>query len=222
MDPPAAVGRQRHHLHPLQRPPERRPGAAAGGPARGAGDPPGHPRDLRARPAALRPVPGLHQARLPGVRLRALLPQRRRRALAAARPPAEHALPDRRRRRRLADRRAHRRHDLRRQARLVPRPLLHDHGARGDLRAGLLARARRRSTSSPRTSGASRSCPARAPSRTSASVVHEGRGADHAVVRARDRVRGDLRPPAARQPARGAGGGLHPHRARQGRSPSGA
>ena len=181
----------------------------------------GHPRDLRARPAALRAVLGVHEGRLPALRLRAVVPQRRRRAHAAARPAAEHAVPGRRRRRRVADHRPHGRHDLRRQARLVPRPLLDDARARRDLRAGLLARPRRplpllrRHRALPALARLRRLPGGRQPPR-------EGRGADHAVVRARDRVRGGLRATAARQPARGPGRGLHPHRARQGPAPSAA
>ena len=47
-------------------------------------------------------------------------------------------------------------------------------------------------------------------------LLRQGRSADHAVVRARRVVRGDLRALPARQPDRGDGGGLHPHGARQG------
>ena len=50
-----------------------------------------HPRDVRARQAAVRAVLELHEGRVLALRLRALVPQRRRRALAAARPAAEHA-----------------------------------------------------------------------------------------------------------------------------------
>ena len=71
-----------------------------------------------------------------------------------------------RRRGRVARHRPVGRHDLRGQARLVPRPLLHDHRAGGHLGAGLLARALSRSISSRTTSAASRSSLARAPSRT--------------------------------------------------------
>ena len=53
--------------------------------------------------------------------------------------------------------------------------------------------------------------------------VAVGVGAAPAVARPRDRVRGDLRPLPAREPARRDGRGLHPHRAGQGprRAPRG-
>ena len=133
-------------LHRLQRPAERRPGAAARRAARAEPEIiEAHPRDLRARPAALRPVLGLHQGRLPAVRLRRA-PTATTSTCATQlldRLP-EHAVPGRRRRRRLADRRPHGRHDLRRQARLVPRPL------RDDARRSW--RSRRRSTGSASSS----------------------------------------------------------------------
>ena len=50
----------------------------------------------------------------------------------------------------------------------------------------------------------------------------EGGGADHAVVRARGGVRGDLRPVLARQPDRDPAGGLHPHGAGEGAQSSAA
>ena len=43
-------------------------------------------------------------------------------------------------------------------------------------------------------------------------LLREGGDVDHAVVRARRGLRGDLRPLPARQPDRHVAGGLHPHR----------
>ena len=195
------------------------PGAPARRPQPDAGAGRGDPRAPRARQALVRPVLDLHAGPGLPLRLRLLLPEQRRRparrSSTACRPPISLALgaavvwlligiP-------IGIISAIKRGTLLDRARDGRR-------AAGDLRAGLLGRPRldlpllrRTSASSPRSSRAPAST-----RRSRTNPVAVGLGADPALARARDRVRGDLRPLPAREPARRDGRGLHPHRPRQG------
>ena len=123
--------------------PSADPAAAARGSPGRAGGRREHPPHVRPRQADLAAVPRLHEGGLLPRRLRPLVPQRRRRPLAAVRPAAQHDLPDRRRGGRVADDR----HSVGMISAVkrgsVPRPLLDGDRAGRHLRARLLARARR-------------------------------------------------------------------------------
>ena len=134
--------------------------------------------------------------------LRLLVPVQPGGAAADPQPHAPDDLPDGRRRDPLAGDRHPDRHDLRRQDRLVAGPLCDGHRAGLHLRPGLLPRPRRAVPVRRRHRASSRSCRATRAYEDATTAARQGRGADHAVVRARGVVRRDLRALPARQPDR--------------------
>ena len=199
----------------------RRPGGAARRPpavARaGRVDPPAV-RPRRAEDRAVLPLHRRHPAvrRRRRLQLRLLLPVQPGGPAADPRPPAGDDLPDRRRRRHLAGGRHPDRHDLRGQDRLAARPRRDGRRARSRSRRPSTSSASSPCTCSPTHREVPAAARAAAPTRTRPTIARQGRVADHAVVRARGRVRGVLRPLPARQPDRHDAGGLHPHRPGQG------
>ena len=182
---------------------------------------------VRARQAQAGAVHQLHR-RHPAVPrpqrrlLRVLLPEQHRRAARDPRAAPDDDLPDRRRRDPVALDRHPDRHPLRRQDRLAGWTASRWASRCSSSPPRSTSSASSRSTCSTTTSASSRSCRATRPTTPRDDVLRQGRGADHAVVRARGGVRGDLRALPARQPDRHAAGGLHPHGAGQGPVASGA
>ena len=133
------------------------------------------------------------------------------------RPAADDDLPHRRRRDPVAVDRHPDRHDLGRQDRLAGSTACSMGIALIFISApGLLPRPRRALPVRRRHRQVPAAAGQLAPTSEATTLLGEGRGADHAVVRARGRVRGGLRALPARQPDRHAAGGLHPHRAGEG------